>query len=448
MKKYIFLFLLIANQAMAEDLLANSLSKLGIMSNVNKPGIVSDQLGGYMTGGSMHVRTPNKNANLFNIQLPSMKMGCGGIDLFSGGFGYINSAQLEALMKNIGSSAISYSMMLTLKTISPQIADLVSQLESMARFLNGQNINSCQIGASIAAGLWPKNAASQELGCQAREMGNGAVGNYFTARFNCSQSNKAERNRNEYNGLLGTEFNLVWHALKKQNPSLEKEKIELLMSISGTLISQASGESVKFIHKGSLLKEAKLLEALIYGGAGEQLTLYDCRDSDKCLDMTYRQQSHHDGLISQVKNILSSIADKFLQETSGLQSNLSDEEKNLVQTSSVPILKIISLEAALKGHSVGLSVEEYAEMIAFDYLTSYLDNMLDQVYQALSNLEYSQMESESIKNFKEEVRFVKAYLLNEKQTSFQRMNTLLTVKQRMLQIEQMIKSSFAEYRDN
>ena len=38
--------LLIANMANAGGLLGNSLSKLGIMSSINRPGVVNDQLGG------------------------------------------------------------------------------------------------------------------------------------------------------------------------------------------------------------------------------------------------------------------------------------------------------------------------------------------------------------------------------------------------------------------
>ena len=442
--------MLIATPAIAEDILSDSLKKIGIMSNLNKPGIVNDQLGGYMSGGSIHTRNPSQNANLLNIDLPSFKMGCGGIDLYMGGFGYINSAQLEALFKNIGSSALSYGSQLAIKTISPQIADLLAQLEAMARFLNSQNINSCQIGASIASGMWPKSAAAQDLACQSREMSDSKAGNYFTARYNCANQNKAVTNKNEYKGILGTEFNLVWHALKKQNPNLPREKIELLMSISGTLISVPNGDNVKFIHKNSLLKDAKLLESLIYGGTGTTLKLYNCKDSDKCLHLDYKtkQLTLQDGILPKIKNIINSIADKFLAEANGANTTLSDEEKNLVQTSSVPILKIINLEAALKGHNVGLSIEEYGEMIAFDYLISYLDEMLDQVYQALAALEYSQIDGEQIKNFKEEIRFVKSYLLNEKQTSFAKMNSLLTVKQRMLQVEHLVKAHFGEYREN
>ena len=128
-----FLILQLPGFANAAGILGNSLSKLGVMSTTNRPGVVNDQLGGFMSGGSLHTRNSVSDESLMNIQLPSLSMGCGGIDLHLGGIGYIDSKQLENLMKNIGSAAISYGAMLTIKTISPQVADVLSQLEAMAR---------------------------------------------------------------------------------------------------------------------------------------------------------------------------------------------------------------------------------------------------------------------------------------------------------------------------
>lgn len=441
--------------ANAGGLLENSLSKLGVMSTTNRPGVIDDQLGGYMTGGSLHTRNSVSDENLMNIQLPSLNMGCGGIDLHTGGLGYINSSNLEKLMKNIGSSAISYGAMLTVKTISPQVADVLSQLESMARFLNSQNINSCQMGALIASGAFPKTAASQELACNAKGMGDNMVGNYFTSRASCSSTDKAMANRDEYNGILGTEFNLVWHALRKLNPNMSQERIEDLMSLSGTLISkpnEGGGGGITIMHRNSLIKDSKLLEAKLYGADGENIKIYECKNNanNKCITLGFKTEpmSREQSYLVQIKKLITSIADKLMAETAGTMVTLTDDEKHVVQTSSVPIISIISLETALKGNGIALATEEYAELVAFDYLISYLDNMLDEVYKALATLEHSQMDSEHIKNFKEEIRYIKGYLISERQGAFERMNTLLSVKQRFLQVQQMVKSTFAEYRSN
>jgi hypothetical protein len=58
------------------------------------------------------------------------------------------------------------------------------------------------------------------------------------------------------------------------------------------------------------------------------------------------------------------------------------------------------------------------------------------------------MDGEHIKAFKEEIRFIKSYLSTERQDAFERMNTLLGVKQKIVQVQHMVRSSFAEYRSN
>ena len=99
MRNYSLILLLLIGQLLvvsaanaAENILKNSLDKLGVMSTINRPGVVNDQLGGYMTGGSLHTRNSVSDETLMNIQLPSLNAGCGGIDLHTGGIGYIDSA--------------------------------------------------------------------------------------------------------------------------------------------------------------------------------------------------------------------------------------------------------------------------------------------------------------------------------------------------------------------
>ena len=74
-----------------------------------------------------------------------------------------------------------------------------------------------------------------------------------------------------------------------------------------------------------------------------------------------------------IKNFIDSITKKLMEETNGGVTALTPDELHIVQTSSVPIISIISLEMALKGHGVDLATEEYAELVAFDDLISYLD---------------------------------------------------------------------------
>ena len=57
--------------------------------NVSKPTFYQGQRAGFATLGSVSVKTRTRNTNLVNLQLPSVRAGCGGIDIFGGSFRYI-----------------------------------------------------------------------------------------------------------------------------------------------------------------------------------------------------------------------------------------------------------------------------------------------------------------------------------------------------------------------
>ena len=436
---------------------SSGLNKLGISSNVSRPEIWKDQLGGFATGGSIHVRTPSSNLQLLTLDPPSFDGGCGGINAYFGGFGYINSKQLEGLIKNIGSSAVSHAMMLTIKSISPQISDLLENMEAMARFMNSQNINSCQLGASIAAGAFPKNEQSQRLACQSRKMGNGGMGehlsSYFTARYECGDADKMKATNSAEKAdqpILPSEYNLVWYALDKGSSGLSSEDKEFLLSLSGTIIAKAGTKGgTIFTHKSSLALNEKMLETMIFGGEASNIKGYACDEPAKCLSPIIKSKNFkkEDTMLYKIVKIIDSLEQKILEEGTGSNPTLSADEKDLITKSSIPILKLISLNAGLKGHGVRYTVEDYAEALAFDYVIGYLDSLIDFVYQALGNLEHAQIEGDTIKNFKEEIRNIKQMLFNERVKAFDRLNTLLSVKERTRQIEKMVLLSFAEYRN-
>ena len=451
------------------------LSKLGISSNYNTPEVWQDQLGNYATGGSLYARTPMTDLQLVSFNMPSIDAGCGGININFGGFGYISGKQIQTLIKQIGANALSYTVMLTIKSISPQIADLLENLEAMARFMNSQNINSCQLGASIAAGLFPKNEHSHRLACQARKMGgnNGGIGdamsNYFTARENCNDGQKAmDTNNEDKDGnkpLLPAEYNLVWYALKKEEANvgkpMSKQDKEFLMSLSGTIISVKKGESIGFIHKPSLISgDDKIIEKIVFGsgdsvikpGQSSSFNLYECDNANNCLHPKKstsgtRDFTIEDTMLYKVTKIILSLEKKVKQDADGADVSLDADEKHLISKSSLPILKLVTQYVALKGHGARYSVEDYAESLAFDYTIGYLDDLIDFVNEAVGNLEHAQMEGDVIRDFKNDIMAVRRKLFNERSTALSRLQTILSIKAETKQKENQVNLLFADYRD-
>ena len=134
-------------------------------------------------------------------------------------------------------------------------------------------------------------------------------------------------------------------------------------------------------------------------------------------------------------------------EAQGANVSLDEKEKDMVSKTTLPILKLITLHVALKGDGAKYSVEDYAEAMAFDYTMGYLDNLLNFVYDAVSNLEHAQLEGEVIHKFKEELRAVRLDLFHERSKTMSRLHTILAVKQSTKQIENQVNLLFADYRD-
>ena len=84
-------------------------NELGAVGNVTSPGAFRGQAMNLYTGGSLMMRSPGRNYPLASAQLPSMRAGCGGIDIYGGAFSFINKQQFIALLLNIGSNAVGYA---------------------------------------------------------------------------------------------------------------------------------------------------------------------------------------------------------------------------------------------------------------------------------------------------------------------------------------------------
>lgn len=106
MTKYFILlsFLLIPQLTHAKGIgqdLMQFFKKAGLASNVTTPGSYQDQTAGFYTGGSLVTRNSVRNAQITTVQMPGYRAGCGGIDLWMGGFSHIKSQELVEMARNM-----------------------------------------------------------------------------------------------------------------------------------------------------------------------------------------------------------------------------------------------------------------------------------------------------------------------------------------------------------
>jgi conjugative transfer pilus assembly protein TraH len=138
------------------------------------------------TGGSLMMRAPGRNYPLVNAQLPSLRAGCGGIDIYGGAFSFINKQQFIALLQNIGSNAVGYAFKLALQSISPDIDKLLTELQDQMNKINAMNINSCEAAQALVNGVVGEYDNSVQSGCANISQYLGSVSDRAEARLTCA----------------------------------------------------------------------------------------------------------------------------------------------------------------------------------------------------------------------------------------------------------------------
>ncbi|PWY53810.1 conjugal transfer protein TraH, partial [Legionella qingyii] len=204
--------------------LDNFFNGIGYASNVTSPAAFESQAAGFFGGGSLYARNQVRQYQLVQLDLPSYRAGCGGIDLFTGSMSFLSEQKLVDLGKSVMTNAGAYAVDVMLASTVPelkQVRDYLQQLEQMA---NQASINSCQLSQNMVGGVWPKTAESQQKICkdQAAMGKEGLFSDYVKARMACSGSgfdnvmNKASQDPERKKQVVLNK-NLVWSLLQAKS---------------------------------------------------------------------------------------------------------------------------------------------------------------------------------------------------------------------------------------
>ena len=361
---------------------------LGVAANVTGPSAFEGQRAGYYTLGNVYIRTPQRTLNPVNIQMPGYRAGCGGIDMYGGGFSYVNSAQLVAFMKSVANNAASFAFQVALETISPVIAEKVGELQSVAQRINQFAMNSCESGQLAVAAVWPKSDQASRVICEASASRRGLYPDWVAARHGCG----SEGNRSsvlagasaEEKAALPQNINIAWDALKRHPViSGDRELMQFLMTLSGTEILRAGANDdaqQQYQFLPSKMLDPGVISAFLDGGT---IDIYQCDGGDpedRCLNPTAGGTvtiAAADGLRARVSQMLADIMGKVRTRTP-----LTAAEQQFLNVTSLPVYKMINVHAAYEGVFADQTIQSYAEIIAVDLLYGLFDQYAEMLSEA------------------------------------------------------------------
>lgn len=360
--------------------------------NVTKPYAYQGQQAGYATLGSLYVRTKPRNATLANIQLPSVRAGCGGIDIFGGSFSFISEEELIRLMEAIMQNAAGFAFELALESLSPTVQETVAKLRALLQEVNAMNINSCEAGQLITSSLWPKmDGASQHI-CATIGSYSGRFADRVAAKHGCGTGGKHNSTLNRADGALAeqvpVDVNYAWKAIQKNNfLSSNRRVAEFFMTMTGTIITlKGSNDNEGPKHRTIAPKAltSEMIGALVDGGT---ITLLSCDETTKCLNPETRDRAigEKNALYSMVESVIQDLSDAISSGT----GKISDEAVALIGMTSVPIYDTLINAKSYKYQFVSDEISVMSELVAIDLAMVYIDEAIQEMSKSASNVDIS-----------------------------------------------------------
>lgn len=146
---------------------ADWFSELTESIQTNSPSAWEGQKRGYFTGGGMSYRVQTNTVPFVSLQVPRIQAGCGGIDAFWGGFGYMNPEYLVQALQNIMTAAPAYAFKLALQNLCDPCDDVMTSIQQMSQALNSIAMDECgtsqalvNLGGDAIASLVGKDAST------------------------------------------------------------------------------------------------------------------------------------------------------------------------------------------------------------------------------------------------------------------------------------------------
>ena len=118
---------------------------------LSSPHSVESQQRGYFIGGGASYRAPSSTFQPVQVVPPSIRAGCGGIDITFGSFSYLKPEYFIEFAEKTISQAPGYAFDVALEIMCPQCSSIMKRLTALANQINAMALNSCQLLSNLSS---------------------------------------------------------------------------------------------------------------------------------------------------------------------------------------------------------------------------------------------------------------------------------------------------------
>lgn len=357
---------------------------LGMASGSSGSGAFESQSRGYLIGGSVTARTPAKYMTPFTIQLPDVKAGCGGIDIFFGGFQFINAEEFKRFLQAAGTAAIGYAFHMALSAICQSCDTILRSLRQFADAINKFGLDSCTAGRAAVNLLDSalQGAFSREGRISDSNSSGGGFWSPVKGWLNAMSREISELHRKiyEYARDPGNPRRPGISTSERLSFSgLSEDQMEIAISILGTrapVSVWSADEDTDVAMCTELLPLLGVNELLTGSSPDKPIMVYTCRSGNfsdgTCTRIGIKTVPDFPGYRQFTVDMLLRIQDKLERFTP-----LSDEEIAFVESIPIPILAIMKNALKVSPAVCSAAVAHLSDVVAVYYaiytISSYVD---------------------------------------------------------------------------
>ena len=371
----------------------------GAGRNITAPTAINTQSVTGFSGGGVSWRVPSTTITPFQITPPSLKTGCGGGDLFLGGYSFVNKAQFVQALRNFGQASVGYFFQLAIRSMAPEVAVTLDAINDMAQKVNQFGANSCkmaQLAIDSTAGKFFE-ANKREASGYARQVGEFI--DDFDATMGMQTGGGSKIYEEKYMAKYGkakslltatdvcsngaVDLNAIYWLMCNAKLVLTDDERNLVMSMFGAdiikVVAASDGESMPSPDaRGPTIDLLQLV-----GKPGETAVTLDvltCADAE-CTSLTVSSQAHRP-----FAAIIESALDKIQAGVTGRTAVALDAETQMVlKLSSVPLWRVAALSATsgLGAASANALRGDLAEVTAVQAGVQFMNHYMNQVDIAL-----------------------------------------------------------------
>ena len=265
--------------------------------------------------------------------------------------------------------------------------------------------------------------------------------------YNCrgQRSSTTAQGAGKYDDVNpGVPRNYTWTILKKSaffSPGgrFDEELAEYAMTLLGTIIyvppkDDEPGKFVPIVGEAS----STLVTSLLDGTTNGNVLIFDCDETEKCLNPGFKSLSlpASKALRPRVAALIGGMVQAIRDDTA-----ISEEQKELLQVASIPLYKILTVQAAYGRGMPTDDRETLAEIASVDLLFAVLDRIVSEAGRSMSS--FIGADEAKIAMWQNQVNVVRQALADRQANTHLKVNAVLQIIEKTAFIENVLAASMS-----